>query len=184
MSLNDPIFARQFQEFKWTAFRLETLQSYAVEYERVDYRRFITGRPRRVPSGIGPWVEQVAAGTAMGKRFQRVHLVRKPLTDYIRFECAWSYRDAVSAGEDVRIVPLDEESWPPELPRDDFWLFDARRLVALAYGPDGSFDWGEVTDSPERVRAAIAWRDRAVQMSVPFGEFARSFDDLMFEQSA
>jgi len=47
-----------------------------------------------------------------GKVFQRVHVVREPLTDYLRYEFGWSYPPYVEAGEDIRILVAQAGSWP------------------------------------------------------------------------
>ncbi|WP_187369578.1 DUF6879 family protein [Fodinicola acaciae] len=57
-----------------------------------------------------------------GKWIGRVHVIRRPLTDYLRFELA-AYRYNVAAGEDVRILDVTDRP-NPGLPDQDFWMFD------------------------------------------------------------
>lgn len=178
-SLSDPEFMRHFSDFRRTAYRLETLQFYDVSYERAEFDRFLSGEPRGVFPGIDEWGALVRSGVREGKEFQRVHLVTEPLSDYVRFECAWAYRHNVAAGEDVRIVPLRQGEWPEDLPRQDYWLFDSALLLLMNYDPDGSFVSAEAVDDELRVADADRLRARAVERSIAFPDYAREFDDLM-----
>jgi hypothetical protein len=183
-SLDDPAFGRLFLEFRETAFRLETRQNYDVNYETVDYRRFLSGMTRDDVAGIGPWVKLVRDGVAADKHFQRVHVVREPLSDYLRFECAWEYRYTVAVGEDVRVIPVSDGDWPEGLPNVDFWLFDDQLRVTMKYAPDGAFLAGEITEEAGAVASAIQWRAVAVHSSTSFREYDQRFDDRMLERSA
>jgi hypothetical protein len=41
-----PEFLRKFHQFRYSAFRLETLQSYGNSAEDADFEAFVTGRPK------------------------------------------------------------------------------------------------------------------------------------------
>jgi hypothetical protein len=56
---------------------------------------------------------------------------------YLQFELTWAYAPNVVAGEDIRIIWVREDEWPPELPRQDLWLFDDVELFAAHYADDG-----------------------------------------------
>ncbi len=94
--------------------------------------------------------------------------MRLPLSGYLRWELAVQAA-SVAAGEDIRIVDLDEH---PQLGGlDDFWLLDDRVGMRMRYDPDGRLI------APERVAdAAIGqvrgWRDRAWRVATPLAEFA------------
>src|SRR5690625_2069745 len=83
-----------FVDFRYTAFRLETLQTYETEYESEHFRNFMAEERQGLPVSVGvtPWDFEVEAGIAAGRRYERVHVVTEPLSDYVRFECAWGYR--------------------------------------------------------------------------------------------
>jgi hypothetical protein len=178
-SLGDQRFQRHFTEFRESAYRLESLQAYDVSYERAEFERFLSGEPRGRFPGIEEWADMVREGKRAGKRYQRVHIVIEPLSDYVRFECAWAYRHNVAAGEDVRIIPVKGEEWPEGLPQRDYWLFDSTRLVEMHYNPDASFRSAVFVDDKAQLARANSWRDLAVASSLAFPDYARSFDELM-----
>ncbi|GAA4083011.1 DUF6879 family protein [Actinomadura miaoliensis] len=178
-SLRDERFRRLFDDFQSTAYRLETRQSYDVSYEQEEFERFRAGRARGQFPGIASWADRVRAGRRLGKSFTRVHVMEEPLTDYLRFEAAWCYRDTVAAGEDVRVIPIQPGQWPDGIPRLDYWLFDSHRLLLMNYSRHGTFLSAELVNDPERVSDAVRWQQRAWALSVPFNEYAAGFDEFM-----
>lgn len=90
-----------------------------VEAEDAELALFLAGKPLPERSTrTDPWLRRVADTTAAGKRWQRVHVVSHPLTDYLRFELV-GYEANAEIGEDVRIASRDAH---PELAglRQDF----------------------------------------------------------------
>ncbi len=183
-SLSDPGFQRLFDDFRYTAYRLEAHQIYGVPYEMAEFSRFQAGEARGEFPGIARWADRVGKGVRAGKRFHRVHVVTEPLSDYVRFECAWAYRHTVAAGEEVRIIAVPDGRWPDGLADFDYWLFDSSVLVRMDYADDGAFLSAERVDAPDQIVQANAWRDQAVSLSVPFTDYAAGFDDLMRRPAA
>lgn len=178
-SLNDQEFNRLFLDFRYTAYRLETLQRYDVAYEKDEFNRFLSGESRGTFPGISEWIDStVVEAVAAGKRVHRVHVVETPLSDYIRFECAWAYEHTVAAGEDVRIIVVSAGDWP-ELPHFDYWLFDSSLLVAMFYDENGTFKSAEIVEEPRRIVEANRWRDLAIGASATYRDFARRYDSQL-----
>jgi hypothetical protein len=110
---------------------------------------------------------------------QRVHVVTEPITDYIRFEVAWSYAYSVSAGEDVRIIPVpDGEAWPSEIPTGDFWLFDDTERFDMHYDADGTWTGIEHSRDPIAASMACQVRDAALRLAQPWGTYVSSRPEL------
>lgn len=168
-------FDRFFEECRYTAFRLETLQTYDVGYEEEAFARFLAGGGTLTTESQKEWERLVSAG----RHFQRVHVVTEPLTDYVRFECAWAYRASVRAGEDVRVLPVAEGAWPEGVPQCDFWLFDSQHLVCMNYTTDGTMLTPELVTEPEEIVRANAVRDRALHLATAFTEYEKRFDPDM-----
>ena len=83
-------FTVQFREFSYTAYRLETLQSYAGSGEDEDLAAFRAGLPEPASPAKDEWTAMIADNHRAGKIQQRVHVVSEPLTDYMRFELTWA----------------------------------------------------------------------------------------------
>ena len=176
--VDSPEFHALFRNFKHTAYRLETLQVYDVSYEIEPYRAFLAGRPRPRDESKNAWTAMLRDSAAEGKIAQRVHLVREPLTDYLRYELEWSYPPNVEAGEDIRILPA--KSVPPgdlsplvlNMVRD-YWLFDSRDLWVMGYDHRGRFLNIEQVDDPTTILTRALWRDAALHYAIPYADYMR-----------
>jgi hypothetical protein len=174
-SLEDGEFNQLFLDFRYTCYRLETLQRYDVSYEKEEYGHFLAGENQGESRGIASWIDgTVSKAVAAGKQMQRVHVIEEPLSDYLRYEFGWAYEHTVAAGEDVRLIPVSAGQWPDKIPHYDYWLFDSSILVAMYYECDGAFSAAELIDDPEKIVRANYWRDMAVVLSVPFHSYAAS----------
>jgi hypothetical protein len=166
-----PDFGDRFKTFRYTAYRLETLQSYDVPQEEESLAAFLAGDPVSFGPSKDGWTATIANAVAAKKSMRRVHVVEEPLSDYLRYEML-SYRPNVEAGEDVRILPVTPGRWP-NLPLDDYWLFDSAELWLMDYDEDGHFTGVvPVTDAVEIVMANH-WRDAALHAAVPYADYVR-----------
>jgi hypothetical protein len=176
--LTDPTWRRLFTDFERSAFRLETLQRYDVGYENEPLRAFIAGEPRPADPSKDRWTGLVRGHVAAGRSISRVHVVREPLTPYLRYELTWSYGDNVAAGEDIRIISGPLGQWPGTLPRHDFWLFDDRALWVMHYATGGQFVQAEQVDDRNRLARHAHWREVALAAGAPWWEYVRNHPDL------
>lgn len=176
-------FNALFTGFQRSAYRLETLQSYGSPDEDAFYAAFLAGEPFPADDAGKQWwiTNVVEPATAAGRSMSRVHIVREPLSAYMRFELTWAYAPNVAAGDDVRIIPVAEgEPWPAGLPEDhDYWLIDGR-LYEMVYAADKARTWlgtRRVSGMP-RLAEAIAWQERAQALGVPWREYVASRPEL------
>lgn len=119
MLLDGEAWADKFKTFQTEAWRLETLPQYVVPQEAEEFAAFKAGA--RFP---GPYED---AWTAMvrTRNVGRVHIVNRPLTDYLRFEFERYYQHQAPAGEDIRILDITDRPNPaPRRPG----LLDVRPL--------------------------------------------------------
>lgn len=175
-------FNALFTSFQRYAYRLETLQSYGSPDEDAFYAAFLAGEPCPDDAGKNWWVTNVITpAVTAGRDIGRVHIVREPLSDYMRFEATWAYAPNVAAGDDVRIIPVaDGEQWPSDLPEGyDYWLVDDH-LYELVYADDTVRTWlgTRRVDDQERVDQAQARRDIALGLSVPWRDYVASRPEL------
>jgi hypothetical protein len=163
-----PDLAWWLNNFKQTAFRLETLPEYRVEQEAewfAEWQR--SGRVPELTPDNDSWCKLLSEAKAAGRRMQRVRLVTTPLTDYERFELA-TFRDSLAAGEEIRVC--HRESWERIETADnlgDFWLFDDETTIMLDYDTEGRFQGTKNGVSSICIRQ----RDLALEHSIPLADF-------------
>jgi hypothetical protein len=160
------------ERFTKLAFRLETLDAYDVGSDGEDVARYLRGERSPDPERKEPWLAQLRAEKEQGKLRQRVHVLRGPLSGYLRYECEWGYLPNEAAGEDIWILDLAERPRPAGLDIDyDFWLIDDE-VVRMHYDLDGRFTGAEVLDPRELPRHRAA-RDAALASAEPFSSYWR-----------
>lgn len=151
-------FDDAFDQFRVSAFRLETLQHYSVSAEDTRMRAFREGTPRPERSvRTSPWLRRIALTTAGGKSWSRVHVIQEPLSEYLRYELI-GYVESMAVGEEIRLA------YPPEgRALVDFWLFDAGApgafAVLMRYNDDGAVLGYERVDRPAELLALEDVRD-------------------------
>lgn len=111
----------------------------------------------------------VRAATAEGRLFSRVRVVSFPLTDYVRF-VMWVGGYTREAGDDILYLTRDEAK-AAELPANDYWLFDSRKLVRMHFDEDDRFVRAEVIEELEEIVKHNFWRDAARHHALPLDEF-------------
>jgi uncharacterized protein DUF6879 len=164
---------RLFEDFEFSAFRLELLQRYDDPGEAEAIRRFRAGEPIHPPEDAGWWAGLVGRARARGATVQRVHVVVEPPSDYLCFELA-VYAASVACGEDVRILPVAAgEQAELGLPGHDYWLFDSRTLAVLRYDAAGRLVTVELVSDPAAVVRHNHWRDAALARSIPYDVYMR-----------
>lgn len=169
--LDDPAWLALFDTIDRSWFRLETLQIYAVDYERAEYERFLG--EGRFDRPLDDWQRMINRHAQGGRSLERVHVVVEPLTDYLRYEFA-AYQQNAAAGENIQLIPVTASTWPDELPRDtDFWLFDDAEVWDMRYDPDGRFLEATRSDSHSHIVDCRRWRDEALRLAVPLANYVR-----------
>jgi hypothetical protein len=157
-----------------SVFRLETLRSYTAPGEADLMRDFHAGLPLP-PRGpdTDPWLRMVADSVRAGRRWSRVHVLDRPLSDYLRFELV-GYQGNVTAGEDVRIA--DRATAPEALGalRQDFWLLDDELAVVIKYDGEGRRLAMEPTSD---VGSLIEQRNLAITHSMPLLDYLPTVQD-------
>lgn len=162
-------FNALFANVRQSWFRLETLQVYNAG-EADELQEFLAGRPQ--PPSLGAWHDMIRAHVAVGRSLRRVHVIREPLTDYVRWEL-YAYGPSIEAGEDVRVLPVPEDmDWPTDIPEGlDFWLFDDRDVWVMGYDHTARFRACELVTDPAEVERYRRWRDAALAASIPVSDY-------------
>ncbi|WP_374582062.1 DUF6879 family protein [Frankia sp. CiP3] len=165
-----PEFAKLFETFEHTAYRLETRDRYSSPREVEPLRKFLAGEPD--VSYHENWLSMVRQATAEGRRFSRVRVVSFPLTDYIRFGM-WVAGYTREAGDDIRYITRDQAV---ELPKYDYWLFDSRKVLKMRFTDDDQFIGGEVIEDPAEIVEHNYWRDAAQHHAIDRDEFVAKYE--------
>lgn len=167
MRLDGDAWRTFFDSYQREAFRLETLPTYSVGSERAEYEHFLATGELHIPDDDS-WLTRVRHFRDTGRWIGRVHVLSRPLTDYLRYEFA-VYRYTVAAGEDVRILDITDQP-NPELPIEDFWLFDDTAVVRMAYDRDGTQLGRELLEDADPA-PYVEWKRVALEHAQPFMEY-------------
>jgi hypothetical protein len=173
-------FNAPFDQFRSTAFRLETLQRYTVaeEVERIEAFRRAAPRPDRSVR-TSQWLRRIAVTTAAGRRWSRARLVELPPSEYVRYQLR-GYVESAACGEEIRLAIADDR---PELQvaakTGDFWLFDggtsSANAIALHYDQAGRPTGNELITDPQALGHMEELRTRVWEAAEPLNAFlARS----------
>lgn len=152
-----------FDGFQREAFRLETLDDYSGSSSAENLRAFFAGESKPADYNAG-WLDQLRRNADAGRRTYRVHIVARPLSDYLRYELEWGYLTNITAGEEFFILDTTDQRNPlGGVP--DFWLFDEATAVTMSYDKAGAFlGASRETDPAEWVGI----RDVAMAAAEPF----------------
>jgi hypothetical protein len=163
----DEFFAAHFHR---TAFRLEVRDRYAVASDGGDFARYLAGEELPDAARKNAWLDELRADTAAGKRWQWLHVVRGPLSDYLRYAFEWGYGLNIHAGADVRVLDLAERPRPGGVPDEDFWLLDDEAVLIMHYDDQGRFLGAEPADQAKLSRYCNA-REAAWDAAEPFADY-------------
>ena len=163
---------RHFTTFEHTARRLEVRDAYAKPEENADFRRFLRGEDDPdYGHKLSDWTDEVIRpAVAVGKRFERVRVVRQPPTDYQRFGLRGA-RYNIEAGEDFRYL-LRQHLAELHLPDYDYWLFDEQLLALYDFTDTDQVLGVHLITAPAVVRQHRAWLDTAWKAATPYQDFA------------
>jgi len=163
----DEFFAAHFHH---TAFRVEVRDRYEVPSDGGDLARYLAGEDVPDAARKNAWLDELRADTAAGKRWQWVHVVYSPLSDYLRYAFEWGYAINIHAGADVRVLDLAEHPRPAGVPEEDFWLLDGDAALIMHYDDAGRFLGADAVPAAELPRYRHA-RDTAWEAAEPFADY-------------
>ena len=172
MLLDGDEWAARFESFQREAWRLETLPEYRVPQEAEEIAAFLSGERLDPHAYSNEYTDDLKRLRREGKSKGRVHIVTRPLSDYLRYEFMY-YRPHVWAGEDIRILDVTDRLNPLEGVQD-FWMFDRSEVVLMNYEPDGTQINREVYEGD--VSPFLEYQRIALAESVPFEEYVKGLD--------
>lgn len=171
MRLSPEEWGRYFAEplFQRSAWRFEAQPTYTMPREQERIALWRTGVPRPADHNKA-WHDRVHWHLSQGRSISRVRIVQPPLTEYQRYSFSWSIPGNVEAGEDVRVLDLNDHPGLQPLPRPDWWLFDDQVVVRLDFNDDGTLAGHELVDEPD-LSEYQRLRDLVTGLAVPFAQY-------------
>jgi Family of unknown function (DUF6879) len=145
-----------------------------VEEETERIAAFLRGEPRPEWSvRTSPWLARIAARTAAGRSWRRVHVVRLPLSDYLRYELV-GYVESQACGEQIRIT--DQSAGRADaIALGDFWLFDADTPAAsaidMSYDANGSWTGADLVTDARQLNDRHRAAERIWSAGTPLNHF-------------
>ncbi|MEU3960496.1 DUF6879 family protein [Streptomyces buecherae] len=166
-------WAARFEDFRQEAWRLETLPQYLMPQEEKEFAAFLSGSRTDPYTVSNEYTERLRRQAAAGRVQRRVHVVTRPLTDYLRFEFSQYYAPHALAGEQIRIFDVTDRD-NPLAGVQDFWMFDSSEVVLMHYEADGTQISREVYEGD--VTPFLEYQRIALAESVPFEEYVKGLD--------
>ncbi|WP_156993754.1 DUF6879 family protein [Pseudonocardia acaciae] len=151
--------------------RVQTLDRYNVASDEGKYECYLNGEPKPMTPFLEGWYQELRDDAAVGRVWRNVHVVKLPLTDYLRYQFEWGYAYNVRAGQDVRVV--DTQTHPEaELFFDpgDFYVFEHNEILHMRYDKEGHF-LGGVGAGASSTRGYVALAELAWRLATPFDEW-------------
>ena len=159
-----------FRGIQRSAFRLQLLDCYSVEFEKDEYTAFTNGESL-LNRGGHPWLETISANVKAGRAWVNVHVLPPRLTPYLRYIVDWWYVYHAEAGADVRFVRAECSSEIRASAPRDFWLFDSETVVWMDYDAQGRFLGPLMSELPGQVALARRLSEMAVRESIDLKHF-------------
>ncbi|MFE2600552.1 DUF6879 family protein [Streptomyces sp. NPDC059396] len=173
MLLDGEDWRRFFDAFEREAWRFEAQPTYTMPREQQNVARFMRGEDKPADHNAR-WHERVRGYVGSGRSIGRVRVVRRPLTDYQRYQFAWGIPGNIAAGEDIRVLDVTREDYNLPLSSRDWWMFDETRIAYLNFHEDGTQINREAYEgdpAPHR-----EWKRVALEHAVPFEEYVKGLD--------
>ncbi|MFF8955753.1 DUF6879 family protein [Streptomyces sp. NPDC014894] len=175
MATSSRTLSEWLKDFEREAFRLETLDDYSRSGGVDAYQAFLAGKPQPEEYRTAGWLKTVGDAVRTGRRIYRVHVLARPLTDYLRFELSWGYRRNMTAGEEFFILDVTNRENPiPDAP--DFWLFDDRAAGIMNYDGAGKY-MGVDFRGEDGLSEIRRYKEAATAHAVPFPEWWAQYGD-------
>lgn len=151
-----------------SAVHLEMRDAYTPEDP--DYLRWKAGDHFDPAERWPEWIETVAGIAARGVTVRRARVVSEPVTDYIRYEHALTYRLNIASGEQVRWLPRRRAS-DLAVPGNDCWVFDNSLVLFNHFAGDGSSGDKELREEAHVIKLCLTAFEAVWQRATPHEEY-------------
>lgn len=151
--------------------RIQTLDRYGVPSDDADFVDYLDDAPEPTSPYREPFFQELRDGVAARMRWRNLHLIRQPLSDYLRYAFEWVYTYSAEAGQDIRVLDLDEHPAAAALQRTgDFWVVEHQHVALVRYDAEGRHQ-GEVAVEETSAAGYIAAAELAWSLGIPFNNW-------------
>jgi hypothetical protein len=148
--------------------RIQTLDSYGSGSDGDDVRRYLSGAPAPSSPARDDWFKKLRDEAAVGRIRRNLHVVREPLTPYLRYAFEWGYVYNQAAGMEIRILPVADTTADAHLAKiGDFLVAEGVHVARMRYDDAGSL-LGTVKVSADAAEAYAALAELAWEQAVDF----------------
>ncbi|MFZ0121030.1 MAG: DUF6879 family protein [Pseudonocardiaceae bacterium] len=156
------------QHHRTDLLRAQTLTHYEVASDDEDYHRYLDGEAAPTATDKQDWLARLRTDTAAGRLRRNVHIVRTPLTPYLRYQFEWCYLPNTAAGQDIRVLDAAETPAAAALLRvGDLAIVEFHHVAQLRYSPSGEYQ-GAVATSADAAAGYVALGQVAWELATPF----------------
>lgn len=148
--------------------RIQTLDSYGSGSDGDDVRRYLSGAPAPSSPARDEWFKKLRDQADAGQSRRNLHIIREPLTPYLRYAFEWGYVYNQAAGMQIRILSAGGTTAAAHLAKiGDFYVAEGLHVARLRYDQAGSL-LGTVKVSADAAEAYAALAELAWEHAVDF----------------
>ena len=159
---------RLYRGIRHKSVRWEGLQTYTVPWEDAEFAAWQRGEKSATATIDDEYLVDLRKLIESGRREVRVRGLRRPATEYTRFEFETAYDPQATAGQETYVVDLDR--YPEFDGHDDFVVFDHDAVMWYRYDDEFHLLGYDYSDDPVDVQDRAALLDRMLAVAVPFTE--------------
>ncbi len=150
---------------------VQTLDRYGVPSDDADFAGYLEGAAAPTSLYREPFFQELRDGVAAKMQWRNLHVIRQPLSDYLRYAFEWVYTYSAEAGQDIRVLDVDDHPAAAVLTRaGDFWVVERQHVALVRYDNEGRHE-GKVAVPDTSVIGYVAAAELAWCLGVPFAEW-------------
>jgi hypothetical protein len=156
------------QHFRTDMIRIQTLDQYGAASDGDDFSRYLDGLDLPASPARDDWFAKLRGEAASGKARRNLHIIREPLSDYLRYAFEWGYVYNAAAGQQIRILPVEDSLAAAHLFQvGDFSVIDQVNAIRFRYDSSGSLI-GNVEVSADAAESYAALAELAWELGTDF----------------
>ena len=152
-------------------FRLQLLNSYAVEDEAEQFKRYLRGQPIELSEEDKEWIKNIEKKRILGTKNINLIVIDLPLSDYLKFAISTGFYEQQKAGRETLMVERKDVSGLIT-GFQDYWMFDSKDVILMSYDNAGHFLGARTLDPAHKdISKYVRLRDELVKNAIPMAEF-------------